>query len=313
MYNILKHSDLTKRGGFRIDVFCDMIKDGEEFTTTKGLVLLDKSQYDEVKAKLQGKGVTMRLTGKKVPGNKPITLNYPKDFLKTPEFGGKGAGFTTRAEDRELGVLRKGLQAAMEKEKDGALVMKVGGRIVTVSDVVTTPGVPKSDFHLVDMNGEAVAWLSHKDGRKPTDFQQYGGLSDKVFSNNKEVKAFMDDLAEKFPDGLPPKTSVYRTVKDKNIVNQSVWGVDYGGARGKNNVDEFHQGPMKVVKKGKYYQIQSNHFGSNGEPLKGNGYEPIYLARYTSDRGARVAGKFVGNARVGVFPAAKAGGTSEEI
>ena len=44
MYADLKHNDLTKRGGARVDVFLDKIKDGEEFLTKKGLVKINKDQ-----------------------------------------------------------------------------------------------------------------------------------------------------------------------------------------------------------------------------------------------------------------------------
>jgi hypothetical protein len=101
-------------------------------------------------------------------------------------------------------------------------------------------------------------------------------------------------------------TSAWRVAKDKKLINQSVWGVDYGGERGRNNVDEFHQGPMKIIKRGKLYAIQSRHQDTNGKLPKGDGYDAIFYARFTSDRGSKVAGVTVNNARVGIFPRASA-------
>lgn len=310
VYAGLKHNDLTKRGGARVDVFLDKIKDGEEFLTTKGLIKLDKDQMKDLDVEMRKGGFSKTLKA----GSK--TVKYPSEFFKTPEFGGKGVGFGTQAEDRELSKLRTGIEDAMQKDGVSFLPMKVGNRIVKVVGVTSTAGTPKSDFHLVDGDNNAVAWISHKDGSKPSDFQQYGGLSARVFAGNAEVQKFMKDLKKMFPDGLTTGTSVFRIAKDQNVIRQSVWGVDWKSKtspRGKNNVDEFHQGAMTVKKSGSNYIITSNHSDTNGSIPKDRGYEAIYFARYTSDRGARVAGEFVGNARVGVFPRAKAGNTSKEI
>ena len=163
------------------------------------------------------------------------------------------------------------------KEGVSILPMTVGKRKIMVTGVETTPGVPKSDFHLVDAEGNEVAWISHKDGNKASDFQQYGGLSHSVFAQNAEVKKFMEDLVKMFPNGLNRGDSVYRKAKDQTVVRQSVWGVNYTKrARGRDNVDEFHQGPMRVVKKGGSYQIVSNHQDTNGSIPRGQGYDAIY-------------------------------------
>lgn len=307
MYADLKHNDLTKRGGSRVDVFLDKIKNGEEFLTKKGLVKINKDQYDELSTEMRKSGFRKQIKAG------AQTLNYPADFYKTPEFGGKGVGFGTQAEDRELAKLRTEIEAAMEKENQPVISMKVGGRVVKVAGVMSTPGTPKSDFHLVDEDKNPVAWISHKDGSKPQHFQQYGGLSNNVFRNNREIIKFMKDVQKLYPNGLGRGDSVYRPVKDTKVVRQSVWGIDYGKVRGKDNVDEFHQGPMTVKKVGRNYQIFSNHQDVNGTIPRSGGYEPIYFARFTTDRGARIAGEFLANARVGVFPKAKAGNTSKEI
>lgn len=312
MYAVLKHNDLTKRGGARVQVFLDKIKDGEEFLTKYGPFIINKNQLDDLKAEMPNGGFSKTLKG--TCKGRAKDVKYPHDFFKTPEFGGKGVGFGTQAEDRELAKLRTAIEDAMIKEGVSILPMTVGKRKVMVTGVETTAGVPKSDFHLVDADGKACAWISHKDGSKASDFQQYGGLSHSTFNNNAEVKKFMEDLVKMFPDGLKRGDSVYRKAKDQTVIRQSVWGVDYTKRqRGVNNVDEFHQGPMKVVKAGGTFKIVSNHQDTNGSIPRGQGYDAIYYARYTGDRGGRAAGVFIKNARVGVFPIAKAGRTAKEI
>lgn len=315
-YNILQHSDLTKRGGARVSVFLAKIKDGEVFMTTKGDVILDKKQDVDLEKEMPGKGFSTTLKGK--IGSKKVVLDYPKDFYKTPEFGGKGAGSGTAAEDRHLVSFRKQLIELLSAEKSPYIKLKIGHRLINCADIISTPQTgsrfaPKADFSIIDHNGEEVGWISHKDGSKPEHFQQYGGLSDSVFANISEVKKFVADLQKIYPEGLQSGISVKRKAKDKNVILMSVFGIEYGGKPGKQNVDEFHQGDMKLKKVNKHYVIASTHKGLNGEIPEDAGYICIYFARYTSDRGANIAGKFIGNARVGIFPEAKAGNTTITI
>ena len=251
----LQHNDLMKRGGYRLGVFTDKVKDKEYFATKKGAVMITSPSYKQLEAEMPVKGYSTTMKGKTDKG-RSITLKYPHDFFKTPEFGGKGSGSGTAAEDRELKGLRNEMEAAMKRDGISVLPMMVGRKKVMAVGVETTPGVPKSDFHLVDAAGNEIAWISHKDGSTSKDFQQYGGLTNRVFKNNSAVKDFMNALLKKYPDGMQRGKSAYRTVKDKKLINQSVWGVDFGKARGRDNVDEFHQGPMKIKKRGKLYYIQ---------------------------------------------------------
>jgi hypothetical protein len=248
----------------------------------------------------------------KTDKGKAVTVKYPHEFHKTPEFGGKGKGSGTAAEDRELSGLRKEIERAMVKNGISVLPMIVGKKKCMVVGVESTFGTPKSDFHLVDAKGEAVAWISHKDGSTAKDFQQYGGLADKIFKNNKEVTSWMNALKKQFPDGMKSGDTAWRNVRSTTLIKQSVWGIDYGKDRGKNNVDEFHQGPMKIKKRGRNYIIQSKHQDNNGALPKGD-YKAIFYARYTGDRGANAGGVTVGTARVGVFAIAIKKKNVEEI
>lgn len=313
-YNILQHNDLTKRGGERLKVFKEKIRTGDKFITTAGEVILDKKQAFNLDV-MDISGFSGVFTGKL--GGRKITLNYPKDFYKTPEFGGKGSGSGTAAEDRYLTEFRNNIQKELIASKKNYILVKINGRTIHVADIISTPQTtkraPKADFSLLDETGKQVGWISHKAGSKPTDFQQYGGLSDDAFTNNTEVKKFMTDIIALYPKGLPSGVSVMRKTKNKDVILKSVYGTDYGKAAGIQNVDEFHQGSMTLKKSGQSYTIESTHKGTNGTIPKGGGYDCIYFARYTSDRGANVAGKFLPNARVGVFPLGKAVKTTAEI
>jgi len=315
-FNVLKHNDLTKRGGGRIDVFLQKILDGDKFMTSKGLVTLDPDLHAELAPIMRNKGLRRQMSGTMEDG-RAVNLAYPTDFIKSPEFGGKGAGFGTAAEDRHLSAFQKEINDIMASTGEPTVKLRINGRTVQMAGIISTPQrgrrAPKSDFSIVDAEGNEVAWLSHKDGKKPTDFQQYGGLSDSTFDNNKDLVDFLLKLKEMYPKGMERKTSAFRPCKDRNVILKSVFGVDYGKAPGHENVDEFHQGQMKLKKKGKNYEIVSHHKGVNGDVPKGGGYECIYYARFTSDRGANVAGMFIDNARIGVFPRANAAKTAKQI
>ena len=320
LYVDLKHSDLTKRGGARTQVFIDKVKDGEPFLTKKGAVVLDRSHLADIEKGMEKRGYRDTFRGIDTKTKRPVRVNYSKEFLKTPEFGGKGAGAGTAAEDAYLKNFTKELERAFEAENQPLINLAINGRTVECAGIISTPQsgrrrAPKSDFSIVNATGEQVAFLSHKAGTKPSQFQQYGGLSDAAFADNAEVKQFVMDLKKEFPDGLQRGNSAYRPCKDLSVINMSVFGTEYGGEPGIENVDEFHQGTMKLKKLtgNATYEITSSHKGSNGDLLDSGGYEPIYYARFTSDRGARVAGEFIENARIGVFPAAKAAKTSKLI
>ena len=317
-YVALKHSDLTKRGGARTQVFIQKVKDGEPFMTNKGAVVIDKGELPNIEKGMDTRGYRDNLKAK-TTDNKPTSVSYSREFLKTPEFGGKGAGFGTAAEDAHLAAFVKELETVFVAENQPIINLVINGRTVECAGIISTPQrgrrAPKSDFSIVNSKKEEVAFLSHKAGKKPSDFQQYGGLSADAFSGNEEVIQFMKDLKAKFPDGLDRGQSAFRLVQDNSVINMSVYGVDYGGAPGHENVDEFHQGFMKLKKKpgNATYEITSTHKGQNGGDIEGTGYEAIYYARYTGDRGANVAGEFINNARIGVFPRANAARTATEI
>ena len=285
-YTPLKHNDLTKyikKGNTtRLDTFLDKIKKRKEFLTKDGEVIIKDSPPDRDEFMKPGFKASFNTTGGK--------MSYPGDFLKTPEFGGKGMGSGTAAEDRYLASFRAELERVMAEEQDGAIDMLVGGRKVNVSGVGQPKGTPKADFFLYDDEGEPVAWLSHKAGSKSNDFQQYGGLTPRgtagAFERSKQVNAFIFKLTELFPNGMKSGDSVKREIKldrdGKDIVRKSIYGIDYGGKRGLNNIDEFHQGEMKLAKKGKYYVIKSNHSAENGY-VPTDDYKAIFYARYSSD------------------------------
>lgn len=208
------------------------------------------------------------------------------DFVKTSEFGGKGAGSGTLKEDAALADLRSQIKQALTKDGVAQISVKIGSKTYNVADVVTTPGTPKSDFHLVDTNGKEVAWISHKDGSRAKDFQQWGGLSARVepkLANHKETQSFVADIKQIYPNGLPNATTLYRKISDTNLKMMSVYGNEYGGNFSRQNVTLMLQGEVKLKKEANVYKITATHTHINGDEMTGD-YEPVFMAIYKGDR-----------------------------
>lgn len=206
---------------------------------------------------------------------------------KTDEFGGKGAGFSTRDEDAALAEINE----MLEKMKQGndEIELVIGDRTVSVAKFVTTKGTPKSDFHAIDASGKEVAWVSHKKGSKATDFGQWGGMSDRemkvVYANMPEAKEeilkFAKDVISKYPDGaIPRATTLARKISNGKLRGISIYGNGFGGERAPQNVDLVLQGDPEF-KGNKLVATGSTH--SNGERLE-DAFEPVLMAMYKGDR-----------------------------
>lgn len=298
----LSPSELTKPGReWRIDKFLDMYKNGEFFTTTSGKkikLLYDKKIADNIKRKMNLNTLEF-IVVEGMPGKK-VKL---KDLAKTKEFGGQAdtKKSTTHIEEKEISSIRDQLNEIRKETKQSTVPIKIGTKIYEVYDIEKTQGTPKSDFHFLDINGKPIVWMSHKDGNKASDFQQWGGISKTVptVHSHKETKTFIEQVEKTFPKGFPSKTNIIKEINDDILKAKAVYGDDYSrGSRkyGEDNVTLLLQGPVKLKKVGNYYTVVANHVHKNGEKMKGD-YEPIFDGMYRSGRGQPVP-----NARLGIWP-----------
>lgn len=282
MYTKMSPAEFMKYD-WRIEVFLRKYKAEEAFTlATGGSVTFhyDPSMAKIMDARNQQTMKDVRLLGK---NGKEYKLS---DLGKDRDFGGKGAGAGTAVEDMELRSLQTQLDDIRTSTAQGVIPIKVGNKVFMIAGAETTPGTPKSDFHLVDADGKEVVWISHKKGRSAKDFQQWGGISQRsepMIFNHPEVQKFVNDLKKKYPQGLPNATSLYRKIHDDKLKNLSIYGNAYGGPLGRQNVSILLQGPVKVVKNGKNYELSSNHVHLNGDHITGD-FEPVLAAIYKGDR-----------------------------
>jgi len=256
----------------RRELFLNKYKSEEEFILKKSpdvpvKFIYDKEIYDKIDNE-DFKVVFKDSTGKTYK----IT-----DIAKTSEFGGKGSGAGTAKEDIQLKSLQDQIIAKIKKSSKAYTIINVNKTSHKIVGAASTPGVPKSDFHLIDVEGNPVVWISHKDGRSAKDYGQWGGMSKRKepdIHNNKETQSFITDLKKEFPDGLPRKTTIYRKMK-KDLQMMAVYGNGYSGSLGIQNVSIVLQGPVTL----KGSKLSANHVHENGETITGD-YEPVFMAMY---------------------------------
>ena len=267
---------------WRAELFLKKYKNNKEFELTSGKHVV----FQKNKAVIDIVTRRQPTTGVKLLGKDGVEYQF-KDLKKNVEFGGRGEGSGTAKEDKELESLINQIDAAKAAEASTTIKVKVAGKTYKVFTAVSTPGTPKSDFHLVDENGKEVVWISHKDGKTAKDFQQWGGISqtkEPTVFKHKETQKFVEDLKKMYPDGLPRATTLYRKIKDKHLKMLSVYGNAYGGALGRQNTSILLQGPVKLVKKGANYELSANHVHFNGDSVDADGFEPVLMAIYKGDR-----------------------------
>jgi hypothetical protein len=210
------------------------------------------------------------------------------DILKNKDFGGKGAGSGTAKEDIALKSLIAQIDTAKSIIASATIPIKIGNKIYNVYGAESTPGTPKSDFHLLDINNNEIVWISHKDGKTPRDFQQWGGLSARSeleMHKHKETQAFINDIKIKeYPNNdFPRATTLAREIKDLKLKNMSIYGNQFGKVLGRQNVTLLLQGNIKLVQQGELFTLQSFHSHLNGD-LMSPEFEPVFLAIYKGDR-----------------------------
>ncbi len=283
-YKKLTPSELLKPGREgRGETLCTKLENGDDFVLHDGSIIKfkkDKEVIATIRTGLSQKSNAILGAVQLVSGSKKYKIS---DLAKTPEFGGKGAGSGTRAEDEALTDIIAKLQKLLEEEKKPYINVDINGKVVKCAGFESTFGTPKSDFHILDTEGNQVAWISHKKGTRAKDFQQYGGMVE--LSGAKELEQFVADVKEHLKRGnsdgaLPMKTAFARKVKDKTVKMKTLFGKDYkaSGPDSVQNIDVLYQGVLGFKKVGKKYVITSSHTVFHGEEPTGD-YEPYYYVR----------------------------------
>ena len=281
--------ELRKRNNFTI--FRNRIRDNQSFTINESngrtvrisnSVFRDITSVDDlVNNYSDGRSIVLPIG---TTGSQSIRLT---NLFKDSEFAGRTQN-TTSAEDFEVRSVRERLEELKDQIGRDFVPLRIGTMTHNVVNVQSTPGTPKSDFHFINTSGQMVGFVSHKDGSTATAIQQWGGMSARepaIFAHP-ETQRFISDLQQMFPDRIFPRaTTLARYIRDPLLKNKSVYGSNYGGAKGINNVDILLQGTVTIISRGNgQYNLQaSGHTYNNGTGMTGT-YEPVFMAIYKGDR-----------------------------
>ena len=175
----------------------------------------------------------------------------------------------------------------------------------------------KADFAIYDDKGKDQIFISHKKAGGPAAYQQYGGVSPKSGSQNQptliyddpEVKNFLRKVAGYIVENKLTNP-VYSYVKNKDLINKSVYGPSYGGKFGIDNVNLIAQGNPILKPKAReeacFNLDFSDHVSWNGDTdyFSRGGYRAAFAATYRAGRGFDIDGKRYSGARVAIYPVA---------
>lgn len=345
---------IAKGYKIRMEIFLDMIRQGSPFrdandydktftlTLSKSDAALIDAAVKDFKQNYFDRTVPydVRKTLKKEITKPLRNVTFDKSdgtqirvtsIYKTKAFGGTekleaaGKQHEFKTIDQLNNIIQKSISKYKSYYNDSAnyIRLRVNGKIYKVTKCIETPNIKgqtvKSDFHLEDVTGKNVIFISYKESAKPSDVQQWGGLTEGEMPNYPQTKDFIAKVKRLYPLGLPNATAVAMKIvgnKSVEIKNKAVFGIDWstGKSPGFQNVNVVAKGRLRLVqvvapRKGvpPLYEFTAPHFFFGGETPKGE-TEPVYYARYDKRSAFGLS-----NVRMSIFPKGGIKGSTQWI
>jgi hypothetical protein len=191
----------------------------------------------------------IRIVFKKKNGLDDINYECWNEKLKDTISSQKLKKPTDRNEQKTLTEINKQIS---KEGNNNPVTLKIKNKSYkNIIGFIPGPHMKKSDFVGVNNKGQEICFISYKAGSTASDFQQYGGITERsgVF-DDPEVAKFRKDIVEeltKMP--LSDQNSMYyRKIKDDKLKNKAIFGSQYGRRIGYDNVAFIAQGTPTIKK-----------------------------------------------------------------
>ena len=275
-----------KVGGYRGDKVVSFVNDKKPFTLKKGNEIILDFINDEIQDIF-----TKREYNKLIP-NQVIFVDdnnneYKlEDIVKTADFGGKVKGFSTKHESSALNEFDALIKDILQEKGVKSINIKIGGDLYPdIVSAVNQPGVPKSDFNLINLNNQPIVFISHKMGGGAKSFARWGGFVFAFKEKNEEVIQFVQNISEKITNNTFEKNATFaQKINSQELKNRIVFGKDFGKEYSKNNVQLVIQGKIELnpTQEENTYTITGENIWSNGQTPTDD-FEPVLEAHYRGD------------------------------
>jgi hypothetical protein len=273
-----------KVGGYRGDKVVALINDKKPFTLKNGNEVVLDFINDEIKAIFDNREYN-KLTSNQIIFTDSSDNEYKlEDIVKTADFGGKVKGFSTKHETSALNEFDALIKSILQETEKESITIVVGeNRYEGIVGAVNQPGVPKSDFNLINTANEPVVFISHKKEGGARAFARWGGFIFAFKERNEEIMQFVQNVSEKVTSNVFERNmSFAQKINSQELKNRIVFGKDFGKDFGRNNVQIVIQGKVTLELKDGNYVLSGEGAWINGQTPEG-AFEPVLEVHYRGD------------------------------
>jgi len=273
-----------KVGGYRGDKVVSFVNDKKPFTLKNGNEIILDFINDEIQD-IFTKREYNKLTSNQIIFVDDNSNEYKlEDIVKTSDFGGKVKGFSTKHETSALNEFDALIKNILQENNLESINIKVGNDIYeNIISAVNQPGVPKSDFNLINSDNQPIVFISHKIGGGAKSFARWGGFVFAFKEENEEVMQFVQNISKKITNNTFEKNATFaQKINDPKLKNRIVFGKNFGGEFDKNNVQIIIQGKITLTPENNIYVLSGENTWLNGQIPEGE-FEPVLEAHYRGD------------------------------
>jgi hypothetical protein len=273
-----------KVGGYRGDKVIAFVNDKKPFTLKNGNEVILDFINDEIQD-IFTKREYNKLTSNQIVFTDDSGNEYKlEDIVKTADFGGKVKGFSTKHETSALNEFDALIKNILQENNLESINVKVGNNVYeNIIGAVNQPGVPKSDFNLINSDNQPVVFISHKMSGGAKSFARWGGFVFAYKEKNPEVMQFVQNISEKITNNTFERNASFaQKINSQELKNRIAFGKDFGKEFSKNNVQIIIQGKVILTPENNIYVLSGENTWLSGQTPEGE-FEPVLEAHYRGD------------------------------